>query len=145
MSTITVEEVESLVKQLADQRVLVDELKRPYSEANAKLEELEQKIANTLREMQKDSYKSEYGTVSRRLEWRFNLPTSPEDREKYFQFLKDKGVFEQMITVNANTHSSFCKAEWEAAKERDPEGSLNFQIPGVPEAKQREILSFRKK
>lgn len=143
--SITVEEIENLVKQLADQRALVEELKRPYSEANEKLEEIEQKVAGALVEMGKDGYKSEYGTVSRRTEWRYNLPTTPEDKAAFFQFLREKGVFEQMATVNSNTYNSFCKAEQEAAVERDPASALSFRIPGVPEPKQRQVLSFRKK
>lgn len=142
---ITIQEVESLVKQLADQRELVENLKRPYSEANAKLEEMEMQMIGVLKEMGKSSYKSEYGTVSSRLEYRYNLPQTPEARAEYFKFLRDKGVFEQLITVNSNTHNSFCKAEMESAIERDPESALTFRIPGVDEPKQREILSFRKK
>lgn len=142
---ITVDEIESLVKQLADKRLEVEELKRPYSLASEELEQIEQQVAASLIEMGKDSYNSEYGTVSRRTEWRYNLPTTPEDKAAFFQFLRERGVFEQMATVNSNTYNSFCKAEQEAAIERDPEAALNFRIPGVPEPKQRQVLSFRKK
>lgn len=142
---ITVEEIESLVKQLADKRLEVEDLKRPYSQAQEQLEELEQKAAAALMEMDKESYRSEYGTISRRSEMRYNLPTTPEDRAAFFNFLKERGVFEQLITVNSNTYNSFIKAEREAAIERDPEAALNFSVPGVPEAKTRQVLSFRKK
>lgn len=143
--SITISDMEALVKSLADKRIEVETLKKPYSQAVAELEELEQKLVGTLKELGKDNYKSEFGTVTRVNQWRFNLPKTPEDRQRYFQFLKDKGVFEGMITVNSNTHNSFCKEEWEAAKQRDPMEALNFRIPGVEEAKVYETLSFRKK
>ena len=142
---ITVAEIESLVKELADKRLQVEELKRPYSQAQEELEQIEGKVGGALIEMGKDSYKSEYGTVSRRTEERYNLPATPEDREKFFNFLKEKGVFEQLITVNSNTFNSFIKAEKEAVEARDPEAALHFSLPGVPEAKTRHVLSFRKK
>lgn len=143
---ITVQEIESLVKSLAEKRIEVEEKKRPYTQASEELEQIEQQVAAALVEMGKDSYKSEYGTVSRRTEDRYNLPTTPEDREKFFNFLKEKGVFEQMITINSNTYNSFVKAEKEALEQREgPEATLHFSLPGVPEAKSRQVLSFRKK
>lgn len=145
MSDITISEVEALVKSMADKRIEVENLKRPYSQACTELEEIEQKVVGTLKELGKDNYKSEYGTVTRVNQWRFNLPKTPEDKAAYFEFLKGKGVFEGMATVNANTHNSFCKEEWNAAKERDPIEALNFRIPGIEEAKVYETLSFRKK
>lgn len=142
---ITVDEIESLIKSMADKRIEVENLKRPYSLANEELEKIEQQVVYALKEVGKDSYKSEYGTVTRVSQWRFNLPKTPEEKAAYFQFLREKGIFDAMATVNANTHNSFCKAEWEAAKERDPMEALNFRIPGIDEAKVYETLSFRKK
>lgn len=143
--SITISDMEALAKNLAEKRIEVENLKKPYSQACTELEELENKIVLTLKELGKDNYKSEYGTITRVNQWRFNLPKTPEDKAAYFQFLKEKGVFEGMATVNANTHNSFCKEEWNAAKERDPMEALNFRIPGVEEAKVYETLSFRKK
>lgn len=143
---ITVEQIETLCKNLADKRMEVEDKKRPYTQASEELEQIEQQVADALIEMGKDGYKSEYGTVSRRTEERFNLPQTPEDREKFFNFLKEKGVFEQMITINSNTYNSFVKAEKEALEQREgPEAALHFSLPGVPEAKSRQVLSFRKK
>ena len=54
----------------------------------------------------------------------------PDDiaREKFFNYLKGKGVFEQMITINSRTLNAFAKVELETANE---EGVLDFQIPGL--------------
>jgi len=142
---ISVNDMETVARQLAEKRLDVEEKKKPYSQAYAELEELEQKIAGMLKELGKDSYKSEFGTISRVTSWRFNLPQTPEAKAAYFEFLKQKGIFEQMATVNANTHNSFCLEEWNAAKQRDPMEALNFRIPGIEEAKTRETISFRKK
>lgn len=142
---VTISDMENLVKSLADKRLEVEELKKPYSKACAELEDLEQKIVLTLDELDKKNYKSEYGTVTRVNAWRFNLPKTPEDKAAYFEFLKQRGIFEGMATVNANSHNSFCNEEWNAAKQRDPVEALNFRIPGIEDAKVRTTLSFTKK
>ena len=75
-----------------------------------------------------------------------NLPATPEDKENFFSYLKEKGLFESLITVNSNTLNSFYMREWETVKEHgDPEEAMNFKIPGIQEPKLHEVISFRKK
>ena len=141
---ITVAEIEALAKQLADKRIECDELKKPLTQANKELEELEQKVVSSLKEIGKDSYKSEFGTITRVEKWRVNLPQG-EDKLKFFDFLKERGMYDSMATINSNTLNSFFMEEWENAKKSDPETALNFSLPGISEPKVYETLSFRKK
>ncbi len=141
---ITVDEIEGLAKALADKRLEVEELKAPLKIANEELEALEQKIVGALKEVGKDSYKSEYGTITRVNKFRVNLPQG-EDKMKFFEFLKTRGLFEGLATVNSNSLNSFFMEEWENAKKDDPMAALNFSLPGICEPKSYETLSFRKK
>lgn len=145
MSEITVDAIEGMAKSLKELREEIDADKAILSEKNAALDELENKIVLTLKELGKTSYRSEYGTVSRNEKWRVNLPATPEDRAEFFEYLKNKGLFENMITVNSNTLNSYYMKEWEQAKGGDPEEALNFKVPGIGEPKLYEALSFRKK
>ena len=141
---ITVAEIESLAKQLADKRNLIEELEKPVTQANKEKAELEAKIALALTEMGKDSYKSEYGTVSKVVKWRVNLPQG-EDKLKFFEFLRERGMFETMATINSNSLNSFYLEQWEIAKKDDPMAALNFSLPGIGEPKSHDSISFRKK
>ena len=141
---ITIEEIEATAKQMADKRIECEELKKPLTQANKELEEIEQKLVAMLKEVGKDSYRSEFGTATRVTKWRVNLPQG-EDKLKFFEFLKERGVYENMATINSNTLNSFYMEQWENAKKDDPMAALNFSLPGISEPKAYETLSFRKK
>jgi hypothetical protein len=53
------------------------------------------------------------------------MPKNPEDREAFFNYLKEKGAFDGLITVNSMTLNSFYKQEAEIANSPD------FKIPGI--------------
>lgn len=142
---MTVADIENLARELREKRAQVEELEKPLKVANKELSELEAKIVGALKEIGKDSYKSEYGTITQVKKWRVNLPSGPEEKAKFFEFLKKEGLFEQMTTVNSQTLNSFFMERWEQLKKEDPVGALNFSIPGIGEPKVFETLSFRKK
>jgi len=141
---ITVADIEALVKTLAEKRLECEELKKPLTKANEELEAIEQKLVEALDEVGKDSYKSESGTVTRVNKWRVNLPQG-EDKLKFFEFLKERNLFEGMATVNSNSLNAFFMEEWENAKKGDPMAALNFSLPGIGEPKAYKTLSFRRK
>lgn len=145
MSEISVQSVEFLIKDIAEKRKDVEALKKTYSDANAELEELERKAIGMLKALGKSSFKGELGTITRVEKWRVNLPATDQDRENFFAYLRERGLFEKMITVNSNSLNSFYMQEWEQVKESDPMEALNFRIPGISEPKAHETLSFRKK
>lgn len=58
------------------------------------------------------------------------IPRTLEDKEKLFNFLREKGLFEQMVSVNSQTLNSLYKS---LAEEALQQGNLDFKIPGVEE------------
>jgi hypothetical protein len=53
-------------------------------------------------------------------------------------------VYDKYATVNAISYNSFCKAEWEIAKEEGR--GMEFSLPGVPEPKYyKKLGTLRKK
>lgn len=146
MSSVTVEELEKIIQDYAVLRAEIEEEKKLMGEKTKALDELEGKIMATLKEIGKTSYKSEHGTISRVEKWRVNLPASPEEKEAFSNFLREKGIFEKMYTFNSNTLNSYYMEEWEQAKNSgDPEDALNFRVPGINEPKVHETISFRRK
>lgn len=145
MSDLTIDSLEAMAKSLVDKRQEVEEKRKIYSEANAELDILEGNAVAILKEIGKKSYKSEFGTVTRTEKWRVTLPNTPEKRAEFFQFLKEKDLFDKLISVNSNTLNSLYMEEWASAKERNPEEAVFFSMPGIDEPKLQETLSFRKK
>ena len=146
MSSVTVNELEEIIKQYSILRAEIEEEKKLMGEKTKALDELEGKIMATLKEIGKTSYKSEHGTISRVEKWRVNLPATPEEKAAFSEYLKSKELFEKMYTFNSNTLNSFYMEEWEQAKNSgDPMDALNFRVPGINEPKMHEIISFRKK
>lgn len=143
---VTVDQVESLAKQIADKRKEKEEKQKILSTCNEELDELEQLAVRTLTELGKNSYKSEFGTLTKTVRWSVTLPKTEEDRAAFFAYLKEKGIFEKLVSVPSPTLNSYYMQEWEASKDpSDPMAALDFKIPGIGEPKSYEALSFRKK
>lgn len=142
----TVADLETLAREIRDRRKDVAEKKAVYTDAYHELEEKEATAIRILGELKKSSYKSEFGTIVRVEKKRVSLPETPEDKEAFIAYLKERGEFERMITFNSNTLNSFYKQEEEVAKESgDPMDALNFSIPGIKEPTIREEIQFRSK
>lgn len=141
---ITVEELEAHCQAIAEMRDEIEKDKATLATKTEALEEMEYKAIGMLKELNKSSYKSNHGMIIRTEKWRVNLPKTPEDKAAFFDYLREKGLFDQMITVNANTLNSYWKQEFENVKENAPEEALTFAIPGISEPKLHETLSFRR-
>lgn len=131
MSSVTVEELDALVKHLFSLRTKADEQEEVVKAINKEITETESKIVSYMKELDRDKYSAPEGTISVRQQWRWTLPKTPEDREAFFNQLKERGIFDSMITVNSQTYNSFLKAEFEAAQAKGE--ALGFKFPGVPE------------
>lgn len=145
MSEITINQLEELCEKM---RKLDDEIeadKKALSTKNEEYSKMEAQAVQWLDEMKKTSYKSNHGTIIKNDRWRVNLPQTEEDRAAFFNYLKEQGIFEKMITVNSNSLNSYYMKEWEHVKETNPEDALNFSIPGIQEPKVHKTLSFRSK
>ena len=125
---ITVNDLEGLIAQCFEQRAKYDELKDKASEEHEKLEQLQAKIITTLESLEMDSYKSKSGNFSYRYEESFQTPKDLESKKAFFDYLKEKGVYDTMISVNSKTLNAFAKEEIKVAEAR---GELDFQIPGL--------------
>lgn len=139
---VTVKELDELGKYIFDQVNLIEAMEKLVTEENKKLAAAKCKMVLYLKELGREDYKTDAGSLSISNVWRVNLPQTDEDKAKLFGWLKEKGVFEKYATVHSASLNSLYNAEWDAAKQRG-EG-LNFAIPGVPEPKLFEALKTYK-
>jgi hypothetical protein len=138
-------ELTELCKKHAEWKALLQIEEDKLSEKKQAMKELEYKILSKLEEAEIKTYKlPTVGTFSIRTNTTWNLPKTEEDRKAYFDYLKKRGVFESMITVNSKKHSSFCKQVLEEMAEEDPYAAADFEIPGVPGKSTYDSLSVRK-
>lgn len=140
-SEVTVNELEELCAEIAKQRDVLDVIDAQKKEENKKLIEFENKLLEMFRSLGKSSYPSKVGTLSVTHRMSVKLPANPEDKKAFFTYLKDRGLFEDMVGVHSATLNSFYKAEFEAAKDRG-EG-LDFALPGINTPTINETVSFR--
>lgn len=140
---VTVQELDALVKTIFETRIKIEEQEKVVSELNKELANLKAKGVAYLKELGRDSYKTEYGTISILERWRVGLPQTDADKAALLAHLKERGIFDKYVTVNANSLNSLYMADWEDAKERG-EG-MTFGMPGIGEPKLFEDLGMRKR
>lgn len=144
MSEVTVQEFETLAKNMAELRGEIELDKRALQAKQEALEELEAKATDMLKTSGKSSYAAEAGTIyiSERL-WA-QTPKTQAEKEALLEYFRQKGLYWDFISVNSSSLNAFVKQEWEQVKD-DPEKALEFKIPGLSEIKMKETLGFRSK
>lgn len=139
---ISVKDLDDLVKSIQEARVVKDEIEAQLKEQNKKISALEQQALGYLEDLGREKYQSESGTISKQQQWYFRLPETEEDKMEFFDYLKEKGLFERYATVNSMSYNSYCRKEFEIAVEEGR--GMSFTLPGVPEPTLNKKLSFRK-
>ena len=142
-ASVTVQELDNLIAEIAKLREVTDTKKTELSQLNKELESMEFKAVAYLKELGRKSYKTDNGMITRVEKWRVNIPATPEAKNALFNYFKERDLFDKYATVNSNSLNSYFMEEWENAKQRG-EG-MDFNIPGVDAPKLTEIISFRRK
>jgi len=143
MEGTTLQDINELGLQIKAERDFKDEHKKILEESNARLRELEAKFIFILQENGLERYSIPgYGTayLSERLSYK--VPKEPEARESFFRLLKERGVFEDMITVYSQTLNSWARKEKEVMGEECE--IQDFEIPGLGKPTVSTILGVRK-
>ena len=136
----TIQSLENLCADIAAQRNVIDEISKKRKIEDEKLQNLEEALIETLHGIDKTSYQSSAGTFSISHRMFVKLPADEQARAMFYGYLKEKGLFEKLISVNSNTLNSFYREEMNAAKE----AGAQFEIPGIDTPTMGETLSFRK-
>ena len=141
MADITMVEFEAFIKEFAEAKEKVDQLAYEKTKATEVMDMWESKVMSVMQQFNKTSYRSSYGLLVRSERWSWKTPKSDEDKQAFYGYLKSKGLFDTMISVNSQTLNSFAKKELELAKE---EGDLDFKLPGLGEPTLNEMIALRR-
>ena len=140
MSEMTFEEVEKLCCLIKDQRDVLDDFSDKKKVENEKLEKLEGELLEKLHALGKNKYDSQVGVFYISHKAAVKMPSDPSRKREFFQYLKERGHFEDLVTINYNTLNGFYKSEWDEAKRV---GNIDFCIPGVESPTITEMICFR--
>lgn len=138
--SITVAELDELVAKIKLAREKESELSRLKKEASDELALLEGQIIEHLNNQNLTSFRGTAGTVSISHRTSVKKPVG-DDAQAFYSYLKEKGLYDSMVSVNSQTLNAYYKAAMNEAVER---GNADFAIPGLNEVTINETLSFRK-
>lgn len=141
--SITVKDLDLLCEYLAEKEKEAEMLEDKLTDVNKDINQLNAKITNYLKDLNREEYDSPHGKVKIVEKWSVNLPDSDINKVAFFNWLREKGIFERYATVNSRSLQSLFKAEWDAAKARG-EG-MEFALPGINPAKLFEKTEFKAK
>jgi hypothetical protein len=134
-------DLQSLVLEYVKARANLDGIRKAEKEASEDVKKIEASLLAVFEEqdLEKFSVKG-LGTVSTRNNFSVSVPKG-DSKEIFFNWLKEKGDFENLITVNSMTLNAYYKDEMAKAVE---EGNVDFHIPGLEEPKLYKTLQLRK-
>lgn len=139
---VTITQLEEAAKKIADARKVTDTKRAELKQLDKEAEELEVAFMAMLEATEKSSYHSEVGTLTITNRESVKTPKTNEEKEALFNWLKEKGLYMEVVSVNSQTLQRLYKDEKAAAEER---GELFFRLPGVGDPVVNQFLSFRKK
>lgn len=133
---------EALCKQLVSQREVYEEADRVAKEESKKLEQLKHKVLSYMRHYGKEKHHVPgFGVIYTKDIFSVTMPKDPNSKHEFFEWLRQKGVFENMVTVHSQTLNAMYKAEMDAAK---AEGRTDLKIPGLAEPSHTTVLSMKR-
>ncbi len=137
---ITIEDFEVICKEYSELRDTRDQLQLQCDAYSKQIKGLEEKIKSMLDAVDKPGYASKYGKVFTITKQRVSVPQG-EDRKKFFEYLREQNLFDEVATVNSMWLNGYYRKEVESANER---GEM-VNIPGIGQPYTDIGIGFRKK
>lgn len=137
--SVTIEIMNQKISELASLRSEEAEASRIKKEITEKVENLENEIIEMLTAEGLTTFSGEKGKIVVAFRTSVKTPKTPEDKEAFYTYLKNRGLYDSMISVNSQTLNSLYKAEFEEAMNR---GESDFAIPGLKEVTLTPSLRF---
>lgn len=138
---ITVDVLERVSKACYDYKKQASEFDKQKKEANIQKDVVQELLGNLMDKLEITSYKSKSGTISKNEQPNYRLPQDDDSRKKFFSYLKEKGVYDTMITINSRSLQSYIKQEVELM---ELDGKFDELPDGIEETEYRTVYSLRK-
>lgn len=141
-SPVTLKDLSLLCDEYAKLKTVKSEAEDAVAVISGRIKEIESKILTIMKDSGIPNFKTATATVSVKTNKSIAQPSSMEEKMQFFDYLKEQGIFNEMVKVDSRTLSSWASKEIEA-KEKD--GIFGWTPPGLKPAKEYQSLSFRKK
>lgn len=145
---ITVADLKKLCEDAHAQAQEVERISLQLAPEAKKLAELNFKIQTCLEHLELEKFAIPgYGTYFLKDNFSVKVPKLEDDRNAFFGYLKERKIFDSMITVNSATLNGWYKQELADLVERAERGEdvdPDFKIPGIAEPSEYKSLQFRK-
>lgn len=128
-------------KEVAEVKKYIDEVEEVLEKAKKKYKELCYQLQNIIEASEIQKFTAHGFTFFIEEKESVSIPKSPEAKEAFFNYLKEMGMFDSMITVHSATLNSTYKSLADAALK---EGILEFSIPGIEPPTSYKTLKLRK-
>ena len=124
LAGVTVDELNRMVTQLDEARLEYDKRRIHTQEQDAIVNELEGRIIATLSALNLKGFRGEAGAVELANRTSVKIPQG-ENKDTFFNYLKEQGVFDTLASVNSNTLNAWYKEE-------DKKAALEHRILRIP-------------
>lgn len=135
------ESLKKLTSDIASLNDKANELKRELDTCKAELEDKKKSLLTLMESQELDSFKNENGNFIVGRRFTVKLPKTPEQWESFWDYLKERGHYDALVTVNSQRLNSWYKQELDRAKE---EGDIDWHPPGLEEPSAQVYLQVRK-
>lgn len=124
---MTVEELDKLCQVYIEKTEYKAKADKRMDEIKADLKEAERAVLDALEQLDKTENEGSFGKVKLTQREYYKMV----DKEKAMAWLKERGEFEHLVSVNANTFSSHVK---KLVHEKRDEGDFIWTPPGVEDS-----------
>lgn len=135
MENLKVEALKQFCEKVVMQRALVDNVKENLKELQQKLDEAETLLLSALEATGLKTFKSELGSFSVTNTQSVKVP-SGEAKDAFFNYLKEKNMFEALATVHSKTLNSWYNEEVKK--------DAFFKVPGLEDPTSYQKIRFVK-
>jgi len=127
MDQVTAEEFENLCEACFKLKANIKAQEDKVKDEKILLEEMHQKVLEYLDKYKKPNHRCSLGLLSKKETKSVKLPQG-ENKTKFFNYLKEKGVFEDIVHINSRTLTAMYNQEIDARVEA---GDVSWEMPGI--------------
>lgn len=139
MDEITVSDLDNFCRRISEQNKICKDMAEHLKREKAVLEKMKAEGMAHLEALERENYKSDFCTIYTKNNFSVKLPAEPHNRKKFFNWMKEKGIFESKISVHSKTLVTMYNEFFELAQDPD------FSIPGITDVKAYQTLNIRSK
>jgi glycyl-tRNA synthetase beta subunit len=141
MSEVTMAQMDELCRKYAQLKHEKEEIEAVLKDKSEEIRDVQMQLNAVLELMELGSFKSKHGTIIRSERWSVRTPKDPDSKKAFFDFLKERDLYDQMITVNSQTLNALYNQERKAL---NAEGKENPVWPGIEPGEVSYTISLRK-